>query len=833
MLKTITLENYVHFKDEIVIDFDAPNKTADENRQQTNDGNGQQTTNENEQKMTDENKEETVACSSLHIFVGANFCGKSTIIELIRRCMTDEINLSKTNLCLEDSVAYAFCKFDDEIISGIIAEPHQKKSRLQTEYKFFIYDKGNETFFRYKSNNCADIRGAVVTDDTDRKVLRNLFGRKPDKISRIENRKPDKTRQIKKRKPDKTSQIEKNNNHKNIINLLKLIKKTKTCFELHDKPSWHTIENQYIASFPLRGIGIVQWTKSAKIKDKSNYKKACERAEVISTLFRKNQFDEQVEKEIFDFITYPNVYTFTQNNGYICVQKDGLKFHLLKTSEGILEAKLTSLLLAYTGIKTLCLEEPDRGMHPQMIERLKTVLFREARTKTIIVVTHSPYFIDNITIKNTHVFFRKKHSNMPGIDSMRCLLKPQTSSNTCSPRKVRSFPDLSKVPDIEKKRCLLLIRAQTSDFKTRSLKKARSCPELSKVSKIETMRSLMLIRKPQTDSNSITLKKARSSPELSNVPNIEKMQSLGLIRKHINNICYTKKVSCTKIPKTVSDIETIRTLLFATKVLLVEGQIDKEVVQGIFAQYKNKKLTESEIGEFITDITTYQVISLEGCDNAKKVQTICDEIHLPCLCLLDLDTIVKYKGDKNSTKTTDLPLPWGYRLKMSLKRNTNLITGFKKIDNQQHFKEKYVGKSISSFIAHDDSLKVVKSLESKDNTFTWRHGDLEDAILSSPNQKLNKEIAKIFGRESLTPKALKDKLRERLTSEQWKDFYSKLLKVEEIKRFIAFLKEKENSQTVDYREPNIFEWKFKNIVYVFIAIALFALLLLLSSIMFR
>lgn len=127
MLKTITLENYVHFKDEIVIDFDAPDKPADENRQQTNDGNGQQTTNENEQKMTDRNKEETVACGSLHIFVGANFCGKSTIIELIRRCMTDEINLSKTNLCLEDSVAYAFCKFDDEIISGIIAEPHQKK----------------------------------------------------------------------------------------------------------------------------------------------------------------------------------------------------------------------------------------------------------------------------------------------------------------------------------------------------------------------------------------------------------------------------------------------------------------------------------------------------------------------------------------------------------------------------------------------------------------------------------------------------------------------------------------------------------------------------------
>lgn len=40
------------------------------------------------------------------------------------------------------------------------------------------------------------------------------------------------------------------------------------------------------------------------------------------------------------------------------------EFPLLKTSEGILEAKLTSLLLARKDIQTLCMEDPDRGMHP-------------------------------------------------------------------------------------------------------------------------------------------------------------------------------------------------------------------------------------------------------------------------------------------------------------------------------------------------------------------------------------------------------------------------------------------------------------------------------------
>lgn len=51
------------------------------------------------------------------------------------------------------------------------------------EYKFFIYDKGNEIFFCYKLNNCVDVCGVVVMDDMDRKVLRNFFGRKFDKIS--------------------------------------------------------------------------------------------------------------------------------------------------------------------------------------------------------------------------------------------------------------------------------------------------------------------------------------------------------------------------------------------------------------------------------------------------------------------------------------------------------------------------------------------------------------------------------------------------------------------------------------------------------------------------
>lgn len=99
--------------------------------------------------------------------------------------------------------------------------------------------------------------------------------------------------------------------------------------------------------------------------------------------------------------------------------------------------------------------------------------------------------------------------------------------------------------------------------------------------------------------------------------------------------------------------------------------------------------------------------------------------------------------------------------------------------------------SLSSFIAHDDSLKAAESLELKENTFIWRHGALENAILSSP--ELNKTIGEKVGLEGkkLTTNNLKDKLTERLTVEQGKKFYAQLLAVPEIDRFIKFMEKKE------------------------------------------
>lgn len=618
MLRTITLKNFVHFKDKTVIQLTTSNIPANPNR--------------NRKKKTEKSQNGTDYCNSLNIFVGANFCGKSTIIELIRRCMTHEINLLKTKSYDNESVAYVFCKFNgldqknDEVFSGIIKEPQRPGDRVEKLYKIFIYIENNEVFLRSIS---------LHTGKTYYGVLNHKYLKE---IRSLEDEAAD----------------ERDNRITKLLEMIKSLNYKRCCSEIRNKPSWKDIEDRFIATFPLRGIGIVQWTKSKNIRVKRNYKSACERAEVLSTLLtqkHRDQIDEELEREIFNFLTSPEVFRFKhKSDGHIFVQHNNSEeFPLLKTSEGILEAKMTSLLLANDKVKTLCLEDAERGMHPQMIERLKTILCREGRNKTIIVVTHSPYFIDTITVKNTHVFFRK-----------------------------------------------------TTD-----------------------------------DSNSY--------------------------------FCSVRNVANCSAVSNVSSIELLRTLLFATKVLLVEGPIDREVVQGIFTQWKRNmiKSSENKIEDMYKDITTYQVVSLNGCRNSKNVLSFCRQINLPCLCILDLDVFVKSRV-QNDTKV------------------------IYKFENLNHLSEStfqnYVGKDLSEFSRSEDSKLLSESMESNDDTFVWRDGALEDMIRSSISST---ELCDILGCKNTESKEIKDKLKTSISEENGELFYEQLENAAEIQRLIKFILDKE------------------------------------------
>lgn len=568
-----------------------------------------------------------------------------------------------------------------------------------------------------------------------------------------------------------------------------------------NEPDWNCLEKKFIATFPLRGIGSVQWTKSKNIgkeHKKENYIKASERAEVISTLLSdttyKADINEEDETKKFNFLTYPEVFKFKKVGEKIMVRHNGSQSDLLKTSEGIIEAKVVSLLLAHKDIQTLCLEDPDRGMHPQMIERLKTVLYKSACCKTIIVVTHSPYFIDSITIHKTHVFMRNR------------FYEPYV----CSVFNVGDNSDLSRV----------------------------------------------------------------------------------------------------------ADVETLRILLFATKVLLVEGPTDRDVIQAILAHVKCNELEKSvgeESKEITENISTHQIIPVGGCDSVEKVQAFCDFIDLPCLCLLDRDKAIggdkgekiKFWGGKkdikyiekleneicpkesaefrtkkhnyfetyidalkskrkkmSARKESEINEIISFRQKekrdehikkcienleedMSIEKNSDLrneplqnyITAFesKKGDNATELEKENLKKIANfwqkrkqedSFQKYIDNLKnryekptptefwkgdpkqfeeYLKMLETNRKTFVWRSGALEQAILSSNNISEIDRLLHLTGKktkESFTGskitfetyknialKSLKDKLKERLDDFTRKQFAKCLMDVGEIQNLLTFITE--------------------------------------------
>lgn len=583
MLKTIALKNFVRFKNKTVISLDVSTR-----RQAGN-------SNANGGPISGTRSRPNY----LNIFVGANFSGKSAVLELIRRCMTEDINASVSSSAVEGQVAYAFCEFDmdsKKIICGIIKDRDANKV-----YKIIFSSEKPNAFKVFSPSNLSPLyecqnSGNIQTILTDED--------KVDEIDRI---------------------LERINtaHRKNTIVLDKDIEST---WDL-----WVSITKQYVTTFPLRGIGSIQWSKSKKIKDGTeNYAAASKRAEIISDLLSDENMgfiNAEEEKKIFKYLTDSEDFEFQKRDDRIEVKHNGKPFPLLKISEGIFEAKSTSLLLAHKQFKTLCLEDPDRGMHPQMIERLKSVLYRIGFKKTIIVVTHSPYFIDSTTIDNTHMFFRTKDE-----------------PSVCSVLNIGQSEELSKVADIEIK----------------------------------------------------------------------------------------------------------RTVLFATRVLLVEGATDREVVQGILTENEESK-------EDFTYISTNQIISVGGKDNAARVQRFCACINLSCLCLLDLDAAVKF--------------------------NIKPLKDFKGFD--ESFQEMYQDTLLRT---KKELCQFLKKLEeSQLRVFIWRHGALEDAILSS--ESFNEEIASALGKKKINPDSLKTILKDPIDGNKRKTFYTALMKVDEIKRFIKFIED--------------------------------------------
>lgn len=396
MLRGMVFQNFVHFKERCIFDF---SKTE----------------------------------NGPNLFVGCSSTGKTAALELMRRCMDSKINSSLTKRLNPDENAYVFCEFENEttcygptVITGIIVEgkhesnpdlipedeEYEDWNEMQTKnntrfHKVIMYCFKEEikfcskTYLEKENGNIVDLRMNLRLSSS---LLDGILDKNQTKISN-----------------DINEGIKTKFNDFFVINVLEQIRQLKKIETVNSKPKlWKMLEENFVGIFTMRGPGTFQWTKSRYIEftfKSMNYEDVCAHAEIITDLMDSDLIDKEEERRIFGYLTYPNEIVFRKTLSqtgkikiYVELQKS-LPFPLLKTSLGIIEAKQFSLLMAHTLIKTICLEEPDRGMHPHMIERMKEVLHQVNLKKPIIVATHNPYLLDSRSLDNTFIFFKK------GIDS--------------------------------------------------------------------------------------------------------------------------------------------------------------------------------------------------------------------------------------------------------------------------------------------------------------------------------------------------------------------------------------------------------------------------------
>ena len=330
MLRRVFLENFVEFKDKQTINFEE---------------NG-----------------------SPNIFIGENGSGKSSLLEGIRRCLPSATSTTRSSVYDDQKPSYYVCKYDTSkccekklsdiapasIFTGILTTADKEYFKFVSTPTELLIDKYSSTGARSSFQTMNTDHAMQMNTDLQTNILN------PNKITSSST------------DPTNTSCVEER---------LKML------------------EKYIVLTFPLRSIGPLQWSKSIRIADDrrdENYLEASQRSEVIMYfLEHPSEFDLDKDNEYFTALTGRNDITFKlspNSNGEqsILVESTsntklpGGKFALLKMPEGILEAKYFSILMSSKQFQTVIVEEPERGMHPQMIERMLAIIQKESTTKMIV-----------------------------------------------------------------------------------------------------------------------------------------------------------------------------------------------------------------------------------------------------------------------------------------------------------------------------------------------------------------------------------------------------------------------------------------------------------------
>ncbi|VDI30730.1 Hypothetical predicted protein [Mytilus galloprovincialis] len=605
-----------------------------------------------------------------HFFIGANSSGKSSTLEILRRCMSTDINSTMSSTYDETKNAYAFCKFEiprctnleifeniSTIWSGVVKRTNKTflkivwlrnsmlpPSTLVQVIYYIIDENGKFSVKRQKVVNADKSIGEEQLSRTLNKLV-SITPRRDQTNSQL-NKQKDDLLEIVLDLVDKMSHITDEELHANWTSNVDDFQK-----KLEDMQFIKKVESTYVATMPMRAIGTLQWTRSKKIvKQEENYQEACERAEIINELITSDEVDQPKAERIFKFLTGPFEYKFyldPQRQGLMLVKETNTaEFPLLKTPEGVFEAKQFSLLMAHKFVHTICLEEPDRCMHPQMVERMRDIFQRESihKDKMVIVVSHNPFLINSITAEKTHVFFRK-------------------------------------------------------------------------VEQISTKVSCGIL-------------------------------AIDDINRHI------------------TDVDNLKKLIFAAKVLFLEGTTDKILIEGLFDHHFKYSDDDDNVK---SAIHSHQLVVLGSKTFDSKVMKFCEQTSLPAKWLFDRDKYIKV--DKTRQEITKVNPPLG-------------VEG-----DYSYFLNKHVDEFLNDTTGFED---LSKKLSDK-HIFIWKLGELEDTIIDCLHNMSPSDQTEIFDKSlpELTKKTINKKISE-LPRIKLTTLSRIMYNHSEFQRFLHFLKESED-----------------------------------------
>jgi predicted ATPase len=158
------------------------------------------------------------------------------------------------------------------------------------------------------------------------------------------------------------------------------------------KPMLPTSEKRLLSD----GTNLPQILNTIKINHKSSYSKIATMLNEVNSKFKG-----------FDF-------NFLGGNIELMLEEDYINssIHVTSISDGTLRYLcLLAILFNPERGSIICIDEPEVGLHPDMISNIGNAVIEASEKSTIIISTHSENLLNSFEIENIRIFEKDEHNS--------------------------------------------------------------------------------------------------------------------------------------------------------------------------------------------------------------------------------------------------------------------------------------------------------------------------------------------------------------------------------------------------------------------------------------